>query len=63
MAQSYSDVLPFYGLDDDSFNLEIFELNTGPVNFNTHSLASLSYNPNPLPSPMMRTLIRISIVI
>jgi hypothetical protein len=45
MALSYSEVFPFHGLDDDSFNLEIFELNTGPVNFNTDSLASLSYNP------------------
>ena len=47
MALSYSEDLPFYGLDDDSFNLEILELNTEPVNFNTYtdSLASLSYNP------------------
>ena len=45
MALSYIKVLPFQGLDDDSFNLEIFELHTGPVNFNTDSLASLSYNP------------------
>jgi hypothetical protein len=44
MALSCSEVFPFHGLDDDSFNLEIFELNTGPVNFNTDSLASLSYN-------------------
>jgi hypothetical protein len=45
MALSHSEVLPFHGLDDGSFNLEIFELNTGPVNFNTSVLASLSYNP------------------
>ena len=45
MAQSLSEVLPFYGLDDDSFNLEIFELNSGQVNFNRDGLMSLSYNP------------------
>ena len=42
MASSLSSVLPFYTLDDDSFNLEIFELNIGPVNFEIDRLKNLS---------------------
>jgi hypothetical protein len=44
MALSHSEILPFSSLGDDRFNLEIFELNTGQVNFNRDSSVSLSYN-------------------
>ena len=37
--------LPFYGLDDTEFCLELFELKNGPINFNHERLVSLNYNP------------------
>ena len=40
-----NNAFPFHGLDDDSFNLEIFELQNGPVHFNFDRLTSLNYNP------------------
>lgn len=40
-----SDILPFSNLDDISFNLAMFELDNGPVNFDADRLASLNYNP------------------
>ena len=39
------ETLPFYGLDDIEFNLEFFELQNGPINFNYDRLISLNYNP------------------
>jgi hypothetical protein len=40
-----SDILPFSNLDDISFNLAMFELDNGPVNFDADRLASLNHNP------------------
>jgi hypothetical protein len=45
MALADIEALPFHSLDDDSFNLEIFESNNRPINFNTDRLMSLNYNP------------------
>jgi hypothetical protein len=45
MALADIEALPFPSLDDDSFNLEIFESNNGPINFNTDRLMSFNYNP------------------
>ena len=39
------EALPFHSLNDDSFNLEIFELNNGQINFNTDRLMDLNCNP------------------
>jgi hypothetical protein len=69
MALADIEALPFHSLDDDSFNLEIFESNNGPINFNTDRLMSLNYNLclrmqiNISPSLTMRFLISISKVI
>ena len=38
-------VLPFNHLDDDSFNLAIYELSFGPVIFDEDRLLSLKFNP------------------
>ena len=37
--------LPFYDLDNDSFNLAMFEMQNGTINFGNDRLASLIYNP------------------
>ena len=37
--------LPFTDLDEDTFQLEIFEFNHGPVNFDPDRLTSLYFNP------------------
>ena len=41
MAIVGMEALPFHSLNDDSFNLEIFELNNGQINFNTNRLIEL----------------------
>lgn len=38
-------VFPFNHLDDDSFNLVIYELSNGPVNFDEDRLSCLKFNP------------------
>ena len=45
MASALMQALPFYGLDDLEFNLEIFELCNGHINFNYDRLINLNYNP------------------
>lgn len=43
-ALDVSRELPFYDLDNDSFNLAMFEMQNGTINFGNDRLASLSYN-------------------
>ena len=45
MATASMEALPFYSLDDDSFSLEIFELNNGQINFDKDRFMSVNYNP------------------
>lgn len=45
MADNLQGILPFCHLDDDTFRLAIFELNQGPINFDTDHLESLYFNP------------------
>lgn len=40
-----ADTLPFNHLDNESFELAIYELQNGPVNFDHDRLASLNFNP------------------
>ena len=44
-ALDVSRELPFYDIDQDSFNLAMFERQNGTINFGNDRLASLSYNP------------------
>lgn len=43
--ESFADILPFYQLDDDKFNLLIYELFNGEINFHLDRLATLVFNP------------------
>jgi len=45
MQSIYSQALPFTHLDDEEFNLIIYELTNGRINFDQDRLQSLSFNP------------------
>ena len=38
-------LFPFNHLDNSSFNLELYELSHGPLNFNSNRLETLLFNP------------------
>ena len=42
---TFTDTLPFNHLDDSSFSLALYELQNGPVYFNSERFSSLYYNP------------------
>ncbi|XP_068757218.1 uncharacterized protein [Montipora capricornis] len=42
---TFTDILPFNHLDDSSFSLALYELQNGPVHFNSERFSSLYYNP------------------
>ena len=42
---TFTDILPFNHLDNSSFSLALYELQNGPVHFNSERFSSLYYNP------------------
>ena len=46
LDESYdSTILPFNQLDDTAFNIALYEMSHGPLNYDTDRLQSLLYNP------------------
>ena len=42
---TFTDILPFNHFDNSSFSLALYELQNGPVHFNSERFSSLYYNP------------------